>query len=323
MIWKSAARTILHRMGGLALLRSRHRRELGILMFHSFSPEVRDNLEAICAHITRHFEPVSLSAVVDALDGKKALPDNSIAVTVDDGYRNFLLHGHPIFRRNRIPVILYPVAGFCEGQIWLWPDQIEFALRHTLRTSLRVCLGDAAPLELSLTTPDERTAAIDRLTEILKEVRNDTRVGFLSKLGELSGVEIPSDPPCGYEAMNWDELRFVASEGVEVGCHTETHPILSRLRDPTELDKEIRGAKKHLEEKLGFEVRHFCYPNGRPVDIGAEAIHCVEDAGFASAVSCTWGLNNGDAERFQLHRIPFDSNIDLQYGQELMAGLHL
>src|SRR5579872_770197 len=242
MLWKKAVRVALHNMGGLAILRNRHRREFGVLMFHSFSDGDRANVEAICAHITRHFEPVSLSAIVDALDGRGALPDNAVTITVDDGYRNFLLHGHPIFRRSRIPATLYPVAGFSDGRLWLWTDQIDFGLRQTTRSSIRATLGEGEPVELSLRTPEEKAAAIFRLTETLKEVSNDRRVAFLAEFGSLCGVEIPPHPPSGREAMNWDELRAVAAEGVEIGCHTDTHPILSRLSDQSELDAEIRGA---------------------------------------------------------------------------------
>ncbi len=323
MLWKKAARVALHKMGGLAILRRRRRREFGILMFHSFSEGDQANVEAICAHITRHFEPVSLSAILDALDGTRALPDNAITITVDDGYRNFLLHGHPIFRRNRIPATLYPVAGFSDGRLWLWTDQIEFGLRQTSRSSVRAPLGDSEPVEFALRTPEEKAEAIFQLTETLKGVSNERRVAFLAEFGGLCGVDIPPDPPRGREPMSWDELRSVAAEGVEIGCHTETHPILSRLSNRLELEREIRGAKEHIEERLGFGIRHFCYPNGRAVDIGETATRCVKEAGFASAVSCTYGFNTTEAERFQMLRIPFDSSIDLHYGEELLAGLHM
>lgn len=323
MLWKKTARVVLHKMGGLAVLRTRHRREFGVLMFHSFGERDQANVEAICARIVRHFEPVSLSAILDALDGLKALPDNAITITVDDAYRNFLLHGHPIFRRSRIPATLYAVAGFSDGQLWLWPDQIEFGLRHTTRSSIRTPLGNGEPLELTLQTPEEKADAIFRLTETLKEVSNDQRVAFLAEFGSVCGVDIPPNPPSGCEAMSWDELRAVASEGMEIGCHTETHPILSRLSNRLELEIEIRGAKEHMKEHLGFDVRHFCYPNGRAIDVGEAAIRCVREAGFASAVSCTYGLNTMEADRFQIRRIPFDSNTDLHYGEELLAGLHM
>jgi peptidoglycan/xylan/chitin deacetylase (PgdA/CDA1 family) len=322
MFWKKAARIALHQMGGLSVLRRRRRREFGVLMLHSFSPETRANMEAVCAHITRCFEPVALSTIVDALEGGKTLPDNAITVTVDDGYRNFLLHGHPIFQRYRVPVTLYPVAGFCEGRIWLWPDQIAFGLQHATRRSISVPIRGET-VELPLGTPVEKTDAIERLTEALKEAPNTERVAFLAEFGSLCGVEIPPNPPDGREPMTWDELRAVAAQGVEIGCHTETHPILSRLADRSELEREIRGAKEHLEERLGFAVRHFCYPNGRPIDVGEAAINCVREAGFASAVTCTWGLNAIGVPPFEIRRIPFDSTIDLPYGRELMAGLHM
>jgi peptidoglycan/xylan/chitin deacetylase (PgdA/CDA1 family) len=309
-------------MGGLAMLQRRHRNTLRVLMFHSFSEREQRNVDAMCAYIARHFEPVSLSHVTDALDGGKALPQNALAVTVDDGYRNFLLHGHPIFRRHRIPSTLFAVAGFADRQLWLWHDQIEFGLRHTSRSSIRAPLGDDV-LEFELGTEAQKTDAIGRLSENLKEVSNHLRVAFVADFGRICGVEIPRDPPKDREAMSWDELRAVSAEGVEIGCHTETHPILSRLGSAAQLEREIRGARQRMEERLGFPVRHFCYPNGRAIDIGEAAIRCVRDAGYGSAVINTWGLNAPPAERFQIRRLPFDSTLDLAYGKELLAGLHL
>ncbi len=323
MLWKKAARVALHKMGGLAVLRSRHRREFGVLTFHSFSERDQPNVEAICAHIARHFEPVSLSVILDALDGLKALPDNAITITVDDAYRSFLLHGYSIFRRHGIPVTLYAVAGFADGRLWLWPDQIEFGLRHTTRRSIRTTLGNGGPPELTLRTLQEKSGAISLLTETLKEVSNDRRLAFLAGFGDLCGVDIPSNPPSGYEAMSWDELRAVASEGVEIGCHSETHPILSRISNRLELESEIRGAKENMERRLGLDVRHFCYPNGLAMDVNEAVVRCVREAGFASAVSSTCGLNTMDADRFQLRRIPMGSGIDPHYGEELLAGLHM
>lgn len=322
MVWKKAARVALHQMGGLAALRRRHRHALRVLMFHSFSEREQSNVEAICAHITRYFEPVPLSAVVEALDSGKALPENSLAVTIDDGYRNFLLHGHPIFRRHRIPTTVYAVAGFSDGRLWLWHDQIEFGIRETSRSSIRAKPGDEE-LVFETGTAEQKNEAIGRLSEKLKEVSNDRRVAFVADFGRVCGVEIPRHPPVEREAMSWDELRAVAAEGVEIGCHTESHPILARVSSRLELEREIGGAKQQMEERLGFRVRHFCYPNGRAVDISEAAIRCVGEAGYASAVINTWGMNALPAERFQIRRLPFDSSLELSYGKELLAGLHV
>lgn len=319
---KSVARVALHRMGGLATLRRLHRREFGVLMFHSFSEKTAPNVEALCLHITRHFRPLSLSTIVDSMAAGKELPDNSLAVTVDDGYRNFLLYGHPVFRRHNIPVTLYVVVGFADGRLWLWPDQIEFGLLHTSQNSIRADVNGLL-IVLPLNTPIERAASIDRLQQALMDAPDEQRLRFLAGFAALCDVEILRDPPASRAAMNWEELRAVASQGVEIGCHTDTHPILSRLSGTLELRREIQGAKTQLQDRLGIPVRHFCYPNGRPADIGPAAIQSVREAGYASAVTCTWGLNTVAVERLEIRRLPFDSTTTPHYGAELLAGLHL
>jgi hypothetical protein len=53
------------------------------------------------------------------------------------------------------------------------------------------------------------------------------------------------------------------------------------------------------------------------------AIRRVREAGFASAASCTYGLNTIKADRFQIRRVPFDCSIDLRIGEEFLAGPHM
>jgi peptidoglycan/xylan/chitin deacetylase (PgdA/CDA1 family) len=48
---------------------------------------------------------------------------------------------------------------------------------------------------------------------------------------------------------------------VEIGAHTMTHPILSRL-PISEQEEEIRESKALLENILGKTVSGFAYPNG-------------------------------------------------------------
>lgn len=320
---KQAARFALHNLGGLALLRGHNRNRFAVPMFHSFYEQDRANIEALCAHMTRYFEPVSLSAIVDDIQGGLTLPHNALTVTVDDGYKNFLLHGHAIFRRHGIPVTIYAVSGFADRRLWLWPDQIAFALQHTGHRSLEARVDDGPPLQLELTTMAERSASAVLVMEALKKIPDAQRLSFLPAFAKLCHVEFPSEPPAARSALNWDELRALAAEGVEIGCHTETHPILSKLSNVADLQREIRGAKENMEQKLRFAVRHFCYPNGLPEDIGKEAIRTVREAGYASAVTCTWGLNTVRGSPFEIRRVPLDSKIDFNYGKELLAGLHM
>jgi len=318
---KDAARFLLER-GGLSLLRWVHRREFGILMFHSFSPSNRSNVETICSYLTRHFEPVSLSQVASASKRGDVLPANAITVTVDDGYRNFLEHGHPIFRRHRIPTTAYVVSGFADGRCWLWCDQVTFALEHTPKRSLEVELNGTI-YQLQIISAAQRIAAAETLVDALKNVPNDMRARFVTGLGTLCDVDVPCQAPAHCRAMTWDDLRAAAAEGVEIGCHTESHPILSRITNPEHLRREIWGSKELIEKHLRREVRHFCYPNGRDVDISDAAVDVVRQAGYVTATTTNFGLNTKSSDHIRLRRLPFDDDIPLHYAAELLVGLHV
>ncbi len=310
-------------MGGLAALRLLQRSRFRVLMFHEFQDSDRTNLDRMCEYITRHFEPVPLRAVSAAITGLGRLPPNALAVTVDDGYKNFLLFGHPIFARYRIPTTLYVVSGFADGRLWLWPDQIAYVIERAPRASIGVELREKELLELDLSSAASKEQAARNLIEALKTLPNERRLKCLEELSRACGVEIPPLPPAGRAALNWEELRTLAADGVEIGCHTDSHPILSRITDPEELDREIRGAKEVMEQRLKRTVEHFCYPNGRDADISDAAVECVRQAGFVSSVTCTYGLNTLPADPLRIMRLPFDADMNFEYAAEVLAGLHL
>lgn len=69
------------------------------------------------------------------------------------------------------------------------------------------------------------------------------------------------------------------SKNFEIGAHTMTHPLLSRVDDMV-ARREIAASKKTLEDILGSSVNSFCYPGG---DYGLQHIRMVKDAGFLLA----------------------------------------
>jgi len=308
-------------MGGLAALRWSSRGSFRVAMFHEFRESDLAGLDRICAHISRHFEPIPLASMVSAIAGQTRLAANALVVTVDDGYRNFLL-AQPIFRRHRIPATVYAVAGFCDRRLWLWTDQVSFAIEHTAKKSVHAVI-DQQIFDLDLSSEAGSQQSRERLWEALKVCADGERLAFLGRLPALFGVEIPEDPPESRSALSWEELRALAADGVEIGCHTYSHPILSRLSDRSSLEQEIRGARELMESRLQRPVMHFCYPNGREIDIGERSRACVRESGFTSSVTCTFGLNTLQADPWRLQRLPLDASMEPDYASEVLAGLHL
>ncbi len=84
--------------------------------------------------------------------------------------------------------------------------------------------------------------------------------------------------------MSWDDLAGIAGEEITVGAHTLTHPSLWEL-SPPDMEKEIRGSKLELEERLHKEVQLFSYPYGHWNDA------VLKTARKHFAVCCTTELN--------------------------------
>ena len=115
----------------------------------------------------------------------------AVALTFDDGFRNFFEQGAPLLRQYGFPATVFAVSGFCGG--WNdWPGN----------------------------------AGIPRL-----------------------------------QLMSWQELEQLAKAGITVGCHTATHPYLSRL-PAADLEEELYRSRSAIEDRIGMAVETFAYPYG-------------------------------------------------------------
>ncbi len=316
---KSIARITLHRAGGLHLLRSWNRRGLRILMFHGFRPADIASLDRRCAYLRRYFHPVSFDDVARAYAGGPPLPPNAAAITVDDGYRNFFDVAFPVFSAHRLPVTVYLVTGFMDGCLWLWTDQVQYLAAHAGADSIEVTIAGERRI-LPLGAQSEREAAAAALTGALKSMPDAERRRLLLDLPRLVRAALPEQPPPEYAPLTWESARRMAADGIEFGAHTATHPILSRLPDETALREEIEGSKRRIEEQLQRPVLHFCYPNGRPVDVSGAAVDSVRRAGFKTAVTTEQGFNFPGADVFRLKRIPADPVYSDAFFAEYIAG---
>lgn len=88
--------------------------------------------------------------------------------------------------------------------------------------------------------------------------------------------------------LDWDEVSQLASlPGMEIGSHTVSHPYLPRL-SAAEARQEIEASRQRIGERIGRQVRAFCYPSG---DVGEREALLAREAGYEAAVSVCPGLN--------------------------------
>jgi hypothetical protein len=109
--------------------------------------------------------------------------------------------------------------------------------------------------------------------------RSDLRVAEMLAGHGLAGTfYVPIEPFRAGRELSAEEVRELAF-GFEIGGHTVSHRSLTDLSYEDQ-EREVVECKRILEERLGSDVRSFCYPNGL---LNQETVRCVEQAGYQGA----------------------------------------
>jgi peptidoglycan/xylan/chitin deacetylase (PgdA/CDA1 family) len=83
--------------------------------------------------------------------------------------------------------------------------------------------------------------------------------------------------------LEWDQIRGLTEEGIEIGAHSVTHPNLAGLPSAT-ARREMEESRRELEERLRTPVTAFAYPFGKPGHhFTTETMEIAEQCGYALA----------------------------------------
>lgn len=93
-------------------------------------------------------------------------------------------------------------------------------------------------------------------------------------------------------------LRELATMGFTIGAHGATHRFLNTLSDG-DLDDELAGAKKMLEDVLGTKVTDMSLPGGRG---GPRVTERARAAGYETIYTSIPGWNGAGMSRFSIRR---------------------
>lgn len=101
------------------------------------------------------------------------------------------------------------------------------------------------------------------------------------------------------DLMSIDMLKEMQDYGIEFGCHTKTHPRLSKI-SIEDVIKEINESKETLETRLNTKMVSFAYPYG---DLSEDVKYVASRAGFDFSVATDSGDIAFSTDIHQIRRI--------------------
>jgi len=261
-----------------------------VLMYHRFSDGEEHRKLSVAAFsrqieiLKRGYNVLTISAICEAMRQGQPIPKHTIAITVDDGYDDFYRFAYPVLKHYELPATIYVTTDFIDRKLWLWPDKVAYLVNHTRLNRMTLSMEGLGDRVLPLTTTTERHAAWLALNDYCVSINHQARLDFIDQLARDLAVTVTPEPADEYAPMSWEALCEVAANGIEIGAHSRTHPVLSTL-DRDSLRAEIQGSKTRIEQMLLQPINAFCYPNGQREDYNDLVKQVVIESGFSTATA--------------------------------------
>ena len=154
-----------------------------------------------------------------------------VNISFDDGYCDVYDYAFPIFKKYNIPFTIYLVGNFPLGTSDLWWIQLEQLVK-----------GDNVTFE-----------------NLMKRIYQSDK-----NMRDLMHDITTSNPDfqlCKALTLSWGQLSEMIESGLcTIGCHTMTHPGLTRIPE-SEILYELTESKRVIESHLHISIKHFSYPH--------------------------------------------------------------
>ncbi len=284
-----------------------------------------ERLRAILRALGRSFDLVTVGEGFGRLRGARGR--SMVALSMDDGYRDNATVLPELLEACGARATIFLESRALDERRVNWSHKYfwllerlgpgELVRRYVAETR------DASVAERLRERLAEGDELVYRAKLVLKyDAPRDERDRVLDALFSAEGGD--ERALCERTYMRWEDARALAARGVELGGHTATHAILSRLA-PAEQVEEIRAGRAALERELGAAALcSFAYPFGRRWDFDERSVEAARASGFALAVTTHAGTNTAHSDPYRLARWMIDDRTPIHLlGTEAAGGFHL
>jgi peptidoglycan/xylan/chitin deacetylase (PgdA/CDA1 family) len=330
---------------GLAQVGYFHRRAsspLRVVTYHGVLPEAYrvtdpflDNtllgvtaFRSQLALLKKHYNVIAPDHFLAWLRKEKSLPDRAVLLTCDDGLLNNLTTMVPRLQEQGLQCLFFVTASSLEAPDMLWYVELYLLLRETPGTPRSMeWRGASIP-----SVPSDRTDRIAcwlQLMKILSRFDAESRRAFLSDAAQAWGLtagwkqKFFDDPLLRqrFQLMSASDLRQLVGQGMTIGAHTLSHPVLAEQSDNL-ARSEIADCRPLLEKCSGHPVWAIAYPFGDPASVGNREYHLAESAGYECGFLNVGGGVGKSFSAFALPRIHVTAEMSLPVYEAHVSGFH-
>lgn len=280
---------------------------------HELISATTGDFEWQIAHISQHYRPTTFAELENRLKQGEAPDDKAVIVTFDDGFDDNYYHAYPILKKYGVPATIFIATEYIGGNTPFWFDWLVYLGNHLDPRKM----ADLAGLDWN-----DQWSGREAQCAILRSIKrmwNPDRIKVLDQLDSLLDESIPRADYADSHAMSWDQVREMADNGIEIGSHTRSHPILSSLEREQKID-ELVGSKEAIEREIGKECIAVAYPVGGSDEYDQETVEVASRAGYRFGLTYIAGASNlNNTNLFELQRLHVERYTSRARFEAMMA----
>lgn len=311
------------------MLRYQKRHRLLVLCYHSVIPDsIPEDPRTVIAvtatqfedhlrELKRYWHPISEVHLLKSIQEEVPLPNHSVLITFDDGFKNNADYAAPLLKKYEIPAVFFLTAGLIGTNKLLWTQELTERILSSEDTHFPIPSGHSS-CDLP-TGSHERLALSRKIISECKKLPDTQRREYLAKTQKHQLNLVESWQHILYDFMTWEEIRSINRDGFSIGAHTLDYPILTSLNQQ-ELRHQLAESKAMIEKEVREPCHSLAYPNGSREDYNENVMKIAEKEGYQLGYTLCEDRNPVSLRPMEINRICITRDVPIELFKAKLAG---
>ena len=291
LYYSGASQVLRPIFGGLGAIFMLHHVRPGGGLQMGFAPNsglevTPEFLDAVLTFVKmRGYDLVSLGDAVRRIQENNSNRKPFVVFTLDDAYRDNLVHARPVFRKHHCPFAIFASPAIQDGTCELWWRGLEAVIAGNTKVRAEI---NSLKLRLDTVSDVQKQAAWQQLYWPVRQLEQKQQRKWIKEFCQTNRVDLGAI--CRADAMTWDELREISGDPLcTIGAHTVNHFAVAQLSE-ADATYELVESKRRIGEELGIIPKYLAYPYGDATSASPRDFKLATDAGYDAAVTTRKGL---------------------------------
>lgn len=227
-------------------------------------------------------------------------PNDSIVITIDDGFYSVLNQALPVLLQHNFPSTLYVTSYYCNRNSPIFNIAVSYIFFKT--TKINIVLDR---LNINGVSEQNDENIVNKIVEYGNSLKSEKeRIDLLIELGELLEVDYYElNESRKLNLITFGEIKELLDGQMDIQLHTHRH---SFPEDESDAYEELEKNKQKINPFLPKDMTHFCYPSG---NWSEKHWPILEKHKILTATTCEPKLVDYDTPDYSLNRILDDGRV--------------